>query len=40
MKMKKQYENPNFVEQRISIEDIILVSTSENRDIFDFDEEL
>ena len=38
--MKKQYEKPNFVEQRINIEDIILVSTSENRDIFDFDEEL
>ena len=38
--MKKQYEKPNFVEQRISIEDIILVSTSENRNIFDFDEEL
>ena len=38
--MKKYYEKPAIKEQKIRLEDIVLISTLENNDIFDFDEEL
>jgi len=38
--MKKYYKKPTIKEQKICLEDIVLISTLENNDIFDFDEEL
>ena len=39
-KMKKEYSKPNLKEFKIILDDIILVSSKENKDIFDYDEEL
>lgn len=38
--MKKEYSQPNIKELKIILDDIILVSSKENKDIFDYDEEL
>ena len=38
--MKKEYSKPNLKEFKITLDDIILVSSKENKDIFDYDEEL
>ena len=38
--MKKEYIKPNLKEFKIIFDDIILVSSKENKDIFDYDEEL
>lgn len=38
--MKKKYTKPNLKEFKIILDDIILVSSKENKDIFDYDEEL
>lgn len=37
---KKEYKIPELNVVSISIEDILLVSTGDTRDIFDFDDEL
>ena len=36
----KEYKNPIINEKEIMLDDIILVSSTENNNIFDFDEEL
>ena len=38
--MKIEYINPNLKEFKIILDDIILVSSKENKDIFDYDEVL
>lgn len=38
--MKKEYSKPDYKELKIILDDIILVSSKENKDIFDYDEEL
>ena len=38
--MKKEYITPNLKEFKIILDDIILVSSKENKDIFDYDEVL
>ncbi len=38
--MKKEYIKPNLKEFKIILDDFILVSSKENKDIFDYDEEL
>ncbi len=38
--MKKEYSKPNYKELKIILDDIILVSSKENKDIFDYDEVL
>ena len=38
--MKKEYSQPKIKELKIILDDIILVSSKENKDIFDYDEEL
>lgn len=38
--MKKEYLKPNYKELKIILDDIILVSSKENKDIFDYDEVL
>ena len=38
--MKKEYIKTNLKEFKIILDDIILVSSKENKDIFDYDEEL
>ena len=37
--MKKEYTKPILKEFKIILDDIILVSSKENKDIFDYDEE-
>lgn len=38
--MKKEYSKPTYKELKIIFDDIILVSSKENKDIFDYDEVL
>ncbi len=38
--MKKEYSKPTYKELKIILDDIILVSSKENKDIFDYDEVL
>lgn len=38
--MKKEYSKPDYKELKIILDDIILVSSKENKDIFDYDEVL
>lgn len=38
--MKKEYSKPDYKELKIFLDDIILVSSKENKDIFDYDEVL